>query len=587
MRRTHSHLLPASALLVISSNALAFDVTCASVTPIGTSGNAPSVGASISADGRFVAFESGANSLTLGDTNDQYDVYVRDRLTGTTELITLNMQGGVAPFGGEQAVISADGRFVGFASWADDLVANDVNGWEDVFLRDRQSGVTECISVDTSGAPANRVSRDPAVSGDGRFVAFDSRASTLVATPDANLFLDDVFVRDRLAGTTEMVSTSTAGVQSDSVSTHPTLSADGRFVAFQSNGSNLVPNDTNGLSDIFVRDRVAGTTTRISVSSSGAQSDSENAKPAFSGDGRYVAFESLASNLAPGDTNGTWDIYVHDLVSGTTFRASVDSAGAQGMGHSFLPQLDHGGNYVVFESDDALDPFDTNGFLDVFLRDFASGTTRRVSTTDAGADILGTSFFPAISSDGSTVSFTTYVDGVVASDTNGVEDVFVNAWTADWTPMCFGDGSGTACPCGNASAVGAQAGCNHSGGVGGKLVGFGNPSLAQDTFALLGGAMPNGPALYVQGTAAAGGGTGFTFGDGLLCVSGAFTRLGVKFNSQGASRHPGAGDPSISVAGGCAVGVNAYYQSWYRDAATFCQTDTYNLTNAIVVTWKP
>ena len=244
--------------------------------------------------------------------------------------------GGVAADGSVAAVptneesqdpaISADGRFVAFDSFASNLVAGDTNGVVDVFVRDRVAGATERVSVSSSGAQANG-SVSAAMSADGRFVAF---SSDLVAG-DTLEDLDDVFVRDRVAGTTKRVSVSSTGAQANDSSKSPAISADGRFVVFGSGASNLVAGDTNGAYDVFVRDRVAGTTERVSLTSTGAQVNhgSNVGAGAISADGRFVVFDSTASNLVAGDTNGAMDVFVRDRVARTTERVSVSSAGAE------------------------------------------------------------------------------------------------------------------------------------------------------------------------------------------------------------------------------------------------------------------
>jgi Tol biopolymer transport system component len=223
--------------------------------------------------------------------------------------------------------VSGDGRFVAFLSAADNLVAGDTNGHVDVFVRDRQLGTTERVSVSTAGAQADADCLGPAISADGRFVVFSSAATTLVPA-DTNGKLD-VFVHDRQTGITERVSVSSAGVQGDNNSAFPSISGDGRFVAFWSAATNLVSGDTNAHSDVFVHDRQTGVTERVSVSSAGVQADGDSlVSPAISADGRFVAFYSSATNLVPGDTNAQADVFVGDRQLGTTERVSVSSAGA-------------------------------------------------------------------------------------------------------------------------------------------------------------------------------------------------------------------------------------------------------------------
>ncbi len=206
--------------------------------------------------------------------------------------------------------------------------------------------------MSSNGAEGNDQSRDPAISSDGRYVAFGSDASNLVSG-DTNA-ARDVFVRDRKLGTTRRVSVSSTETQGNSVSFGlPAISSDGRYVAFGSDASNLVPGDTNRSADVFVRDRKLGTTRRVSVSSTETQGNSPVSfgPPAISSAGRYVAFGSDASNLVSGDTNGSADVFVRDRKLGTTRRVSVSSTGAQGDSGSFGPVISSRGRYVSFSSD--------------------------------------------------------------------------------------------------------------------------------------------------------------------------------------------------------------------------------------------
>src|SRR5205823_5466864 len=214
----------------------------------------------------------------------------------------------------------------------------------------------------SAGAEANGTSFAPAISADGRFVAFPSEATNLV--PGDTNGVTDVFVRDRRTGTTERVSVSSAGAEANGTSFTPAISADGRFVAFSSDATNLVGRDTNGAVDVFVNDRMTGMTERVSVDSTGAQANAASIEqfcPALSGDGRFVAFESDATNLVPGDTNGVADVFVHDRLTATTERVSVDSAGAQANDKSDFPAISADGSVVAFVSTASnLVPDDTN-----------------------------------------------------------------------------------------------------------------------------------------------------------------------------------------------------------------------------------
>ena len=268
----------------------------------------------ISADGQAVAFASDAFNLVADDTNGVRDIFVRDRQAGTTERVSVASDGTQADGMSSDPVLSADGRFVAFASFASNLIEGDTNGTWDIFVHDRWDGTTQRVSIDSLGAQASNRSFSPAINGDGRFVAFLSRASNLVEG-DTNGD-EDVFVHDRLTGMTERVSVAFDGAQADDDSFDPAISADGRFVVFDSPATNLIVDDTNGTWDIFIRDRLIGTTERVSVDSSGNQADGDSFDPAVSADGRFVTFDSYASDLVEGDANAAWDVFVRDRQEG-------------------------------------------------------------------------------------------------------------------------------------------------------------------------------------------------------------------------------------------------------------------------------
>ena len=324
-------------------------------------------GVAISADGRFVAFQSNANNLVPGETNLGTDIFLRDREAGTTERVSLADDGGQADNGSFLPAISAGGRFVAFESYAANLVPGDTNRTVDVFVRDRRTRRTERVSVSTGGAQAGGAYL-AAMSADGRFVAFDSGAADLVPG-DAN-GVADVFVRDRQEGTTERVSVGPGGRQANRQSESSAISAGGRFVAFVSYASNLVPGDTNGVGDVFVRDRLNRRTERVSVGRGGVQGNGDpGLYPTISPGGLFVAFDSLASNLVPGDTNGTYDAFLRDRLTGTTERVGVGRFGAQAAQGAGGGGVSGFGRHVVFSSAAGnLVPGDTNGAFDVFVR---------------------------------------------------------------------------------------------------------------------------------------------------------------------------------------------------------------------------
>ena len=343
-----------------------------SVSSAGVQGSSHSGQAVVSGDGRYVAFSSGASNLVVGDTNYSTDVFVFDRETGSTSRVSVFSDGSQANGYSDDPSISGDGRYVSFRSGASSLVSGDSNGRSDVFVHDRVSGATSRVSVSTAGVQASGDSSAPAVSGDGRYVAFESGASDLVSG-DSN-GRSDVFVHDRVSGATSRVSVSTAGVQASGDSSAPAVSGDGRYVAFESGASDLVSGDSNGRSDVFVHDRVSGATSRVSVSTAGMQASGNSSAPAVSGDGRYVAYESGAPDLLAGDTNGAEDVFLHDRTAGTTSRLSVSTDGAQGTSDSSAPAIDDDGRSVAFQSNAAnLVEGDTNGASDVFVHDAGSG----------------------------------------------------------------------------------------------------------------------------------------------------------------------------------------------------------------------
>ena len=400
-----------------------------SVASDGSQGNSDSGGdvgrdVAISADGRFVALTSWANNLVPGDTNDCADIFVHDRVTVSTTRVSVATDGTQANDCTYGPAISADGRYVAFYSDATNLAPNDTNGASDVFVHDRLTNTTTRESLASGGVQGNSGSDQVSMSADGRYVAFTSYATNLV--PGDTNGAPDIFVRDRLAGSTTRVSVTTSGAQSNWGSGYPTISADGRYLAFLSDATNLVTGDTNNQRDIFVHDRVTGVTTRVSVATDGTQANGPSISPAISGDGRVVAFESAGANLVVGDTNGSWDIFAHDRVTGVTTRVSVATDGAQGNWSSFEPTLTQDGRLVAFTSRSSnLVAGDTNGRDDVCLHDMVTGATTRVSVATEGAQGDWDSLHAALTPDGRFVAFDSGATNFVAGDTNGYWDVFV------------------------------------------------------------------------------------------------------------------------------------------------------------------
>jgi hypothetical protein len=394
-----------------------------------------SFGAAVSATGQFVAFTSSASNLVAGDTNGLEDVFVRDRVSGQTQRVSVSSTGaqanGVSVISGRfspaapSSAISPDGRFIVFSSTAPNLVAGDTNAHEDVFVRDLVSGQTERVSVSSAGRQGNGQSTGATVSPDGRLVSFGSEATTLVRG-DTNGRTDG-FVHNRSTGQTRRVTVSSTGAQANRDTNIEGMSADGRFVVFSTFATNLVRGDTNRRHDVFVRDRETRQTRLVSVSSTEAQAAGNSNNGAISANGRFVTFASNAANLVRGDTNGVADVFVRDRSTGQTRRVSVSSTGAQGNLGSRADAISASGRFVVFSSKASnLVADDTaESRMDVFVHDRATHQTHRVSVSSTGAQANQASGNGAISPDGSFVVFDSSASNLVEGDTNNVRDVFI------------------------------------------------------------------------------------------------------------------------------------------------------------------
>lgn len=489
----------------------------------------------ISADGHFIVFESDANDLVYGDTNGFSDIFVVHVFGGDIEMISWSNTGGATDGDSDHASISGDGRYVVFESVASNLVGGDGNGVRDVFRYDRELDVMKRVSVANTGADGN------GSSGQG-------------------------------------------GLYKGSA-----VSGDGQRVVFQSFASNLVGGDTNMATDIFVYDAVTDSVSIASLSVIGpgaVPANGTSQDPDISADGAYVAFASYANNLVSSDTNGENDIFVVDLSNLAAVRATVAMIGTQVDGSSWKPRLSADGNEVAYESHaTTLVPNDTNAVIDTFLFDRTAYTVERVSLTWDNQEANNYCYHASISADGTRVSFTSAASNLVPSgsgvqnvyvrdrwgsdterwgedsaggtgfagsndssltadgfkmafmslsplvpaDTNNMKDVYLRYCGPTATPFC--PGVGNLCPCGNGGTGGA--GCENSAGQGGGLLtATGLPSVYLDSVTLhVSGLPPQAPILFFQAINELNYGSGIAFGDGLRCAGGALLRLRVKIAS--------------------------------------------------------
>jgi len=465
------------------SNSLAFDVAPASssslvpervsVDTMGNQANGPSAHPSVSSTGRFIAFESSASNLVPGDSNRVSDIFLRDTCrkaasgcVPSTVRVSLANDGSESNGASSRPSISGDGRYIVFTSLADNLVGEDRNASADILLRDTCIGAAgECrpsttlVSADNARVQGNSNSDFGRISGSGRFVAFVSAADNLIVE-DTNLS-EDVFVRDTCAGAAEPCSPSTSrasvgpdGLQADGSSTMATLSADGRYVAFVSNASNLVPGVKAPRSEVFLRDTCAGTrelctpsTIRVSVTDAGVSSEGPSLHPAISPDGRFVVFLSTSSNLGATTRMLARQIFLRDTCTGTTvacrpstmlISASADES--EDEDRASAPALSAEGRYVAFVSASShLVPDDANQRADAFVHDTCLASTACIKATwrlsrgpfgaEADANILALALTP----DGRALAFTSTASNLVPDDTNGAEDVFVISAAEDGT----------------------------------------------------------------------------------------------------------------------------------------------------------
>lgn len=396
----------------------------------GSQGNADSNRPDLSADGRYVAFASAADNLVDNDNNGKQDIFVHDRQTGITQRVSIRTGGEEANDNSFAPAISADGNIVVFYSRASNLVNEANNGHTDIFAHNRQSGETTLVSI-VLGGTANGDSRDPAVSADGRYVAFASSASNLVGND--NNFRDDIFRWDRLALVMERISVDNSGVEANGSNHSPAISGNGQHIVFVSSANNLAPGDGNNYPDIFLRDTSGGgigegITSRVNLADgSNAEANGDSWAPDISADGYYVAFVSLAANLVDGDDNGYADVFVRDLNLSRTFLASLAGNGDQANDWAEEPAISANGRFVTFQSfADNLSPAPPPNTRHIFIRDRWHNSTTVASVSSGGVRGNGPSADPAISANGRFVVYSSIATTLVPNDTNAARDIFAH-----------------------------------------------------------------------------------------------------------------------------------------------------------------
>lgn len=418
-------------VMVVLSTAMARTTKVVSANAAGEVGNNWSYFTKISTDGRYIVFDSMASNLVANDTNGVTDVFLYDQVTQVLERVSVASDGSEADGDSSLPVVSGDGRYVAFQSTATNLLGagNDTNGVSDIFVVDRTTGTVERVSLNVDGGEAAGPSFRPSISDDGSIVAFESYGLGLDPA-DAAENNADIYLRDRVAGTTQWISKSFDGSQAlaPGASHYPIVSADGSTVGFYSYSDNLVEGLVGG-TRAYVYDLTTSTMEVVSVTSDGAPSFGYLS--ALSADGRYAAFMTSASGVVPGDTNGSNDLFLRDRVAGTTERISVGYDGSESNGITCwthpCASFSSDARYIAFYSwATNLVPNDTNGWRDVFVRDLVTGTNERISVANNGEQVIHSSENPVMSGDGRYVVFVSYSAQLVDGDTNNQTDVFVH-----------------------------------------------------------------------------------------------------------------------------------------------------------------
>jgi hypothetical protein len=568
----------------------------ASVDNSGAQGSGSSAWVSISSNGRYVAFIT-SNALAFPDSNTQIDVYVRDTVSGSTTLVSKNNTTPANGGNGESRVpsISADGTKIAFQSPASDLVANDGNNNFDVFLFDSTASPNiQLVSPPSqSGWTPGDCGGAMAMSKDGLYIAYITNRQ--IDSADTNAALD-VFVWDRSSGTTTRITNSASTDIYGS-----TISISSRRTAY--GGGTSLPvvvyskTDSSGIVQVYAYDMQSTATTLVSQDSTGTAGNATSTLPSISPDGEFVAFVSLATNLQTVPTPGQAYLYVRDLLaSGSAGQCLLGPTTFGGnsltFGNFALSSISTGGRIVVVPAFTNPSSVDTQ---QVYLWDRMTGVLDLVSVDTSGSPGNHRSLVPVVSdpcAGAISVAFVSAATTLTAFDANGsAYDVFVRACSSltNMVGYCFG--TTAACPCGNGGSGG---GCgNSASSFGGRLVATGTSSVSADTVVLTADRLPDGAgstALFFQGDTQPI--SPAVFGDGLRCATGTIMRLAIEpvvpgTGNTGSAVYPSAGNALISIQGQVVPGQVRYYQVDYRDAQTYCTSDTFNLTNGVAILWCP
>ena len=416
-------------------------------------------GSNISLDGRYVSFRS-YRSFDASDPNGFTQIYVYDRDTDTFELVSKNGAGVKGNGLSQGSSISGDGRYVAFRTRASNLDAADIDSFWDIYVYDRDADTLELVSKNTAGVKGNGDSYFASMSLDGRYVVFRANSTNLDAADTDDT--PDIFIYDRNADTLELVSKNAAGIKGNGFSSYPSINGDGRYVAFYTQSSNLGAGDTDHTPDVFVYDRDTDTLDLVSKNTAGVKGNSASLHPSISVDGRYVVFRTSSTNLDAADTDDITDIYVYDRDTDTLELVSKNAAGVKGNAMSAGAFVSANGRYVAFYTESTnLDASDSDEFADVYVHDRDAGVLELVSQSTAGEKGNNHSFHPSVAPVG-VISFSSHADNLVLGDT-GPGDVFVRVLDSAQDADNDGDGVANAddtCPFTGDEVVDPASGCS-------------------------------------------------------------------------------------------------------------------------------